>query len=150
MRAKYPRLHNMQERVDDGRQWATARMGPVASQARARAAIRFDDARLWASDRITDARIWTAPRVERAAYYVQEDLSPRVGSFLTTTARRIDPPRRPRRGRFMMALLVIGGAAGAVGAMAARRNSERAAIRADREAGPMESEPAGNGQVPTF
>lgn len=150
-RAKYPRLHDMQERMQYGGQRAAERIGPAASQARAMATLRIDGARSWTADRILDARSWTAPRLQRAAYYVQEDLSPRVGSLLSSTARRIEPPRRRRRNRFMTTLLIAGGAASAFGAMAMRRNAERMAERDEREIAAERAAArtgvSGNGQV---
>lgn len=118
------------------------------------AAYRMDGARLWANDRFMDARGWTAPRIVRMSHFIQEDFSPRVGSALTATARKIEPPRRRRRGRLMiMGLLAVCGAVGVAGAMAARRGAERmAADQVDEEsagepAKAARSQASVNGQV---
>jgi hypothetical protein len=130
----------MQERVQDGGQRAAEKIGPAARQARTAAAYRLGGARVWAGERLVDARAAAAPRLERAADYVQDDLGPRVGSALKTAGRKLEPPRRRGRGPILMMLMILGGIVGAIGAMAARRNSERAAF------GDVEGEDVGDPQ----
>jgi hypothetical protein len=91
------------------------RLGPTAGQARR-----------MASTGMYNARIWGAPQLDRAGAYVEKELAPRVGSMLRRTAQRIEPtpPRRGRRGIAAM-LLLAGGALGAAGAIATRRNVAR-------------------------
>jgi hypothetical protein len=127
-RAKNSRLHTMQERVQDGGQRAAEKIGPAAQQARTAAAYRLGGARVWAGERVVDARAAAAPRIVRAADYVQHDLGPRVGSMLKTAGHKLEPPRRRRRGSILMVLVMLGGLVGAIGAMVARRNSERTAF----------------------
>ncbi|WP_433179081.1 hypothetical protein [Actinoallomurus sp. CA-150999] len=94
------------------------RVGPTAGQARQMASMGMQN-----------ARVWSAPRIERAGAYVERELGPRVGSMLRRTAGRVEPtqPRRGRRGMAAM-LLAVGGALGAAGAIATRRNMARKQI----------------------
>ncbi|GAA4637683.1 hypothetical protein GCM10023196_092470 [Actinoallomurus vinaceus] len=91
------------------------RVGPTAGQARQ-----------MASTGVQNARVWSAPRLDRAGAYVEGELGPRVGSMLRRMAGRIEPtqPRPGRRG-MAAALLAVGGALGAAGAIATRRNMAR-------------------------
>ncbi|MFL6055068.1 MAG: hypothetical protein ACJ72W_19475 [Actinoallomurus sp.] len=91
------------------------RLSPTAGQARQ-----------MASTGVYNARVWGAPQLDRAGAYVEKELAPRVGSMLRRTAERIEPtpPRRGRRG-IAATLLLAGGALGAAGAIATRRNVAR-------------------------
>ncbi|RAY14635.1 hypothetical protein DPM19_12800 [Actinomadura craniellae] len=112
----------------------TGRVVPAAQQARTVTA-----------DRVMVARGWSAPRLQRAGRYVESDLGPRVGSFLSNTGRRIEPARRSRRpGRNAMMAMAAMAAVGAVGAMASRRPGRHAAqddvIESLREPTPADAE----------
>jgi hypothetical protein len=111
------RLRRMQEMARLGAAGAAERIGPAAQRSR-------DQARDYAFERMMDARGWGAPRLERAAGYVEYDLAPKVGSFLTDTAHRIEPPKQANRSR-NAALVMLGAVAalGLAGAAAARRSS---------------------------
>jgi hypothetical protein len=74
-------------------------------------------ARNLAGERVLGARYWTAPRLRRAAGYVENELAPRFGSALSSTAKRIEPSRPGHRIR--NTILVIFGTAGAIGAAGA-------------------------------
>lgn len=76
--------------------------------------VRARDA---AGERVLGARHWTAPRLRRVAGYVENELAPRLGSALSSTAKRIEPSR-PRR-RIRNAVLVMLGTAGVIGAAGA-------------------------------
>ncbi|GAA4618239.1 hypothetical protein GCM10023195_81840 [Actinoallomurus liliacearum] len=91
------------------------RLGPPAGQARDMAATG-----------LYNARTWGAPRLDRAGAYIEKELAPRVGSMMRQMATRLEPPK-PRRARRGMAatLLLAGGALGAAGAVATRRNAAR-------------------------
>jgi hypothetical protein len=110
---KFRRLHRAQEAAQASAARAAERINPAAQQARETAALR-----------VTDARRWTAPRLERTAKYVERDLGPRVGSLIHTTADKVKPRRSGNRRRVVaMVLLMAGSVAGALGALARRRNT---------------------------
>ncbi|MFF3670925.1 YtxH domain-containing protein [Microtetraspora malaysiensis] len=76
--------------------------------------------------RITDARVWVAPKLEQAACTVEDQIAPRVSSFLHEAARRVEPESfaRPRR-RWPMLMLFAGLAIGVAGALMYRNKSGR-------------------------
>lgn len=77
-----------------------------------------------ASDRIMDARGWSAPRIENAARYVEGGLAPRVSSFLSDVADRVDPPKPSHRGRnITFVMLAAVATVGIAGAAMTKRNS---------------------------
>ncbi|GAA4061282.1 hypothetical protein GCM10022214_12800 [Actinomadura miaoliensis] len=101
-----------------GASGATERIVPAARQTRDIAA-----------ERVLVAREWSAPRLEQAAGYVETGLAPRVSSFLTEVAHRVEPPRRHRRGRNAALMTVAGVAAvGVAGALLTRRGVTRSAM----------------------
>lgn len=108
------RLHHLQQRAQEGVTLATERVGPAAHQARELAA-----------ERILLAREWSAPRLDLAAKYVESELGPRVGSFLSETARRVEPTKGTHKTRNTAALIGAAGAAsvGVAGALAKRRKN---------------------------
>lgn len=130
------RLRRMQEAARLGAIAAAERIGPAAQRSR-------DHARDYATERVMDARGWSAPQLERAAGYVERGLAPKVSSFLTDTAHRIEPPRQANRSR-NAALVMLGAitALGLAGAAAARRSS----MHSLQEQVP-EPTPAGNGGI---
>ncbi|MFG1998141.1 hypothetical protein ACGFNU_03210 [Spirillospora sp. NPDC048911] len=94
-----------------------------------------------AADRIMDARGWSAPRIETAARYVEGGLAPRVGSFLSGVADRVEPPKPSHRGRNITLVMVTAVAAvGVAGAVMTRRNSMQALM--EDETGPEHDTPA--------
>jgi hypothetical protein len=99
--------------------------------------------------RISDARAWTAPRLERTAHYVENDLGPKVGSMLHTTAHKVRPAKAGRKRRMVaLVLLVVGGVASTLGALARRRNGASAGME-DQDV-PADAEAmSDNGQVRT-
>lgn len=115
MAVRGTRLHHAQQRVAKGARRAAMRMAPAAGQAR-RAA----------SAQVKNARGWSAPWIDRAGHYVEHEIGPRVGMMLHRAADRIEPKttRRNRRG-IAAALMAVGGALGAAGAVATRRNQSR-------------------------
>jgi hypothetical protein len=113
------RLRRAQRRASD----QARRVGPTAGQARR-----------VASSRIYDARVWGAPRLDRAGHFVEHRFGPRVGSMLHRTAGRVKPARNGPRRSLAMMLLAIGGALGAVGAIATRRGRSRSSEETRRPA----------------
>lgn len=132
------RLHRAQEAAQTGAARAAERVGPAAQRAREVAALR-----------ISDARAWTAPRLERTARYVENELGPKVGSALHTTAHKVRPAKTARKGRMVaLVLLVVGGVASTLGALARRRNG--ASAGAEDQDVPADAEAmSDNGQVRT-
>lgn len=132
------RLQRAQDAAQTGTARAAERIGPAAQRAREVAALR-----------ISDARTWTAPRLERTAHYVENELGPKVGSMLHTTADKVQPAKNGRKGRMVaLILLVVGGVASAVGALARRRNG--AATGMEDQDVPADAEAmSDNGQVRT-
>ncbi|MCW2948910.1 MAG: hypothetical protein JWR24_5627 [Actinoallomurus sp.] len=111
------RLYDAQDRVSRSARRAAQQMGPTSRQARKMAA-----------DGVTTARGWSAPRIDQAGEYIEHEVGPRVSELLHRTAERVEPRRSQRRRRgFAAMLLLIGGALGATGAIATRRNAARAA-----------------------
>jgi hypothetical protein len=106
------RLQDAQERVAKGARQAAQRVGPTTRQARKVAA-----------EQMKTARHWSAPRIDQAGHYVEEEIGPRVGAMLRRTAVRVEPSGTKRRRGIAAALLVVGGAVGAAGAIATRRAS---------------------------
>jgi hypothetical protein len=107
------RLYDVQEQVSKSARRAARQVGPTSRQARELAA-----------DRMTSARGWSAPRIDQAGEYIEHEIGPRVSELLHRTAERVEPkrPQRRRRG-FAAMLLLAGGAMGAAGAIATRRNA---------------------------
>jgi hypothetical protein len=132
------RLHRAQEVAQTSGSRAAERIGPAAQRAREVAALR-----------ISDARSWTAPRLERTAHYVESELGPKVGSMLHTTADKVQPAKtRGKRRMVALVLLVVGGVASTVGALARRRNSASTGME-DQDV-PADAEAmSDNGQVRT-
>ncbi|MGI5223788.1 hypothetical protein [Actinoallomurus iriomotensis] len=108
------RLQDVQERVAEGARQAAQRVGPTTRQAQKMAAKQMKN-----------ARHWSAPRIDQAGHYIEEEVGPRVGALLHRTAGRVEPGSPKRRRGFAAALLVVGGAVGAVGAIATRRSASR-------------------------
>lgn len=103
----------MQEACRHGASNAAERIAP--------AALRTRDV---AADRVLIARGWSAPRLERAAGFVEADLAPRVSTFLSDTAHRIEPSRPSNRPRnAMLAMLGMVTALGVAGALMTRRSA---------------------------
>ncbi|HZB29836.1 MAG TPA: hypothetical protein VE465_06690 [Streptosporangiaceae bacterium] len=132
------RLHRAQEAAQSGTARAAERIGPTAQRARKVAALR-----------ISDARAWTAPRLERTATYVESELGPKVGSMLHTTAHKVRPAKTGGKRRMVaLVLLVAGGVASTLGALARRRNSASTGVE-DQDV-PADAEAmSDNGQVRT-
>ncbi|WP_131738793.1 hypothetical protein [Actinomadura roseirufa] len=107
-----------------GRVQEVARQGTGAWRRRATdVAERIGPA---AGERVMVARGWGAPRLRRAARYVEIGLAPRVSSFLSGVAHRVEPPQpqRPRRGA-LLAMLGAVAAVGVAGAVMTRRGAAR-------------------------
>jgi hypothetical protein len=107
------RVQDAQQRAATSARKAARQMGPTSRQARKMAASRM-----------MSARDWSAPRIDSAGQYFEREVGPRVNDLLHRTAGMVEPsrPRRRRRGIAAM-LLVVGGALGAAGAIATRRNA---------------------------
>ena len=135
----YQRLYRAQETAQAGAARAAERIGPAAQQARDVAA-----------NRITDAREWTAPRLERTAHYVENDLGPRVGSLIHTTAHKVKPARSRNKRRIVaVVLLTAGSLAGTLGALARRRNGTPATTEDEDTSADADATVRDNGQVRT-
>ncbi len=75
-----------------------------------------------AEERLMAVRGWSAPRLRQAARYVESGLAPRVSTFLSDAAGRVEPPRRGGPGRgALMAMIAAVAAVGVAGAVATRR-----------------------------
>ncbi len=111
------RLQSTQERVSDNARKAARHMGPTSRQARKIAA-----------ERMADARDWSAPRLDQAGQYIEHEVGPRINDLLHRASEKVEPPRSGGRKRGLAAaLLVAGGALGAAGAIATRRNARKSA-----------------------
>lgn len=132
------KLHQLQQRAQDGVSLAAGRVAPVAQQARELAA-----------ERVLLAREWSAPRLDLAARFVESELGPRVGSLLSQTARRIEPPKPTHKAR-NAALLGAAGAAGVgvAGALAMRRRGAQEHNGAQSAAESLSGSDAGYGTGP--
>lgn len=109
---KPERLYRMQTRGRQGALQAKERMGPFSKQALETAEISLHNARMWG-----------APRLEKAGKYVESELGPRIGHFLSRTAKKIEPAEPRGRGRATaLMMLAASGVIGAAGVMATRRN----------------------------
>src|ERR1700726_4622039 len=64
---------------------------PVVAQVKPLA----NDTKAAASRGLRNARSWAAPQVERSGQVLQETVAPKVAAALTSTARRLEPPRPP-------------------------------------------------------
>jgi hypothetical protein len=132
------RLNRAQEAAQTGGARAAERIGPAAQRAREVAALR-----------ITDARRWTAPRLERTAHYVETELGPKVGSMLNTTAHKVRPAKAGGKRRAVaLVLLVVGGVASTLGALARRRNGAAGGME-DQDVPADADAMSDNGQVRT-
>ncbi|MEU5881061.1 hypothetical protein [Spirillospora sp. NPDC047279] len=119
------------ESCRQGASHAAERMGPTAQRTRTVAA-----------DRVMDARGWSAPRIEDAARYVESGIAPRVSSFLSGVADRVEPPKPSHRGRnITLAMLAAVAAVGVAGAVMTKRNSMQALME-DTTEPERESTPA--------
>ncbi|WP_433465552.1 hypothetical protein [Spirillospora sp. CA-128828] len=75
-----------------------------------------------AGERVMIARGWSAPRLRRAARYVETGIAPRVSTFLSDVAGRVEPPKSAKPGRgALMAMMGVVAAVGVAGAVATRR-----------------------------
>lgn len=133
------RLHRMQEAWQSGTSSAAERIVPAAQRTRDSAA-----------ERMLLARGWSAPRLERAAGYVESDLGPRLSSFLTDTAHRIEPPRPSHRARnAALAMLGMVAAVGVAGALMTRRSAMQGVPEEFMDPRQEQQAPAGDGKVRT-
>ncbi len=90
-----------------------------------------------ASRGLHKARAWAAPQVERTGQVLQDTVAPKVAAALTSTARRLEPEKTARRGRWRLLAAVSALLATAGAVVAARRNRAAAtATPADDEAAP--------------
>ncbi|RFS87004.1 hypothetical protein D0T12_01745 [Actinomadura spongiicola] len=79
-----------------------------------------------AGERVMIVRGWSAPRLQRAARYVETGLAPRVSSFLSDVAHRVEPPKPAKPGRGgLMTMMGVVAAVGVAGAVATRRGALR-------------------------
>jgi hypothetical protein len=103
-----------------GRVQEAARMGAdICRQSASNAAGRIAPV---AEERLMVVRGWSAPRLRKAARYVESGLAPRVSTFLSDAAHRVEPPKRSRPGRgAIMAMMGAVTAVGVAGAVATRR-----------------------------
>ncbi|MGP4023094.1 hypothetical protein [Actinomadura sp. 3N407] len=103
-----------------GRAQEAARQG--AEMCRRSASSAVERIRPAAGERVMIVRGWSAPRLRRAARYVETGLAPRVSTFLSDAAHRVEPPKssKPRRGALMTMMGVVA-AIGVAGAVATRR-----------------------------
>lgn len=103
-----------------GRAQEAARQGAeMARQSASSAAERIAPV---AGERVIVVRGWSAPRLRRAARYVETGLAPRVSTFLSDVAHRVEPPRPAKPGRgALMAMMGVVAAVGVAGAVATRR-----------------------------
>ena len=103
-----------------GRVQEAARQGAeMCRQSASRTAERIAPA---AQERVMLVRGWSAPRLRRAARYVESGLAPRVSTFLSDVAGRVEPPRRSGPGRgTLMAMMGAVAVVGAAGVVATRR-----------------------------
>lgn len=103
-----------------GRAQEAARQGvEMCRQGASSAAERIGPA---AGERIMTVRGWSAPRLRQAARYVETGLAPRVSTFLSDVAHRVEPPKPTRSGRGpLMAMMGVVTAVGVAGVVATRR-----------------------------
>ncbi len=103
-----------------GRVQEVARQG--AGMARQGASSAAERIAPLAEERVMIVRGWSAPRLRQAARYVETGLAPRVSTFLSDVAGRVEPPKRGRPGRSaLMAMMGVVAAVGVAGAVATRR-----------------------------
>ncbi|MFD0683906.1 hypothetical protein [Actinomadura fibrosa] len=119
-----------------GRAQEAARHG--AEACRRQASTATERIRPVAQRRVRDARGWGAPRLRRAARYVESGLAPKVSTFLSDVAHRVEPskPARARRAP-MMAMVGSVAALGLAGVVLTRRGAAR-----DLAGGPERDEAA--------
>lgn len=87
-----------------------------------------------ANERVMIARGWSAPRLRQAARYVETGLAPRVSSFLSDVAGRVEPPKSAKPGRgALMAMMGVVAAVGVAGAVATRRGAVRDMAKGSNE-----------------
>ncbi|MBO2453480.1 hypothetical protein J4573_40755 [Actinomadura barringtoniae] len=124
-----------------------------ASSAAERIAPAASRSREIAGDRIMVARGWGAPRLEQASRYVESGLAPRVSSFLSGMADRVEPPKPRHRGRnAVLMLLAAVAAVGVAGAVATRRSNMQAMVdevpAPEKEESPVKGEVDGHVRTP--
>lgn len=123
----------MSLRLNNGKMTGDSRLRR-AQQRASEQARRAGDARRVASSRIYTARTWGAPRLDRFGNFVEHEVGPRVGSMLHRTAGRVQPARKASSRSITMILLMLGGAIGAIGAIATRRGRSRPSGESHRPA----------------
>ncbi|NKZ05365.1 hypothetical protein [Actinomadura latina] len=103
-----------------GRVQEAARQGAgVCRQGASSVAERIAPA---AEERLMVVRGWSAPRLRQAARYVESGLAPRVSTFLSDVAGRVEPPKRGGPGRgALVAMMGAVTAVGIAGVVATRR-----------------------------
>jgi hypothetical protein len=107
---------------------------------------------------ILRTRAWAAPQLERTGHALQDNVAPKVSAMLSEAAKRIEPPREPKRGQWRLpvgiaaALAAAASAAAAVFGRQARNGQADARISGDGAG--MSAAPSGdptmaegNGQV---
>jgi hypothetical protein len=115
------RLQEAQERLQEAQEIVSK----SARQAAERVAPTTRQARKVAAEQMMNARTWSAPRIDQAGHYIEEEVGPRVGAMLHRTAEKVEPAKSRSRRGFAALLLIVGGAVGAAGAIATRRNAAR-------------------------
>jgi hypothetical protein len=123
------------------RAWLRARKAaedakPVAAQVKPLATDTKDAA----SRGLRKARRWAAPQVEHTGQVLQDRVAPKVAAALTTTARRLEPDKGAKRGRWRVLAGLSALLAAAGGIVAALRNRSAPTPEAEGE---TDSAPAG-------
>lgn len=107
-----------------GRVQEAARQG--AEMCRQSASSAAERIRPAAGERVMIVRGWSAPRLRRAARYVETGLAPRVSTFLSDAAHRVEPPKSSKPGRgALMTMMGVVAAVGVAGVVATRRGVVR-------------------------
>lgn len=89
-----------------------------------------------AGERVMIVRGWSAPRLRQAARYVETGIAPRVSTFLSDVAHRVEPPKPAKPGRGgLMAMLGVVTVVGVAGAVATRRGVIRDLTKGSGEHG---------------
>jgi hypothetical protein len=104
---------------------ATASLKPVARSSTAAA-----------KHGVRTTRAWAAPQLERTGHLVQDRMAPRISSWLSSAAQRIEPgkPRHRRRWRKVAGVSMVTAAASAVaGAVLSRRQQNGVAPGSEPE-----------------
>src|SRR6266516_2653048 len=73
--------------------------------------------------RVRRTRAWAAPRVERTGQILQDSVAPKLSAFLSSAARRLEPPkpRHPRWRKLAGISLLTAAASSAVAVLARNR-----------------------------